>query len=125
MSCDCDVETASSYDCAMRTATGPLVCCECGGAIAPGETYEHVVGVWPAVSDAAETLHTCTACIDIRRWVAGNLPCFCWAHETMLDDAHEAVAAAARRAPDETAGLRFGLLRRIVAAQRAREGRGA
>ena len=63
---------------------------------------------------------TCEPCRDLRQWVANNLPCFCWAHGNLLDDAKEAVDEARHRAPLETPGLLFGFLRRLHAIERGR-----
>jgi hypothetical protein len=43
-----------------------------------------------------------------------NVPCFCWAHGNMIEDARSTAQSAHEQAGDEVAGLRFGLLRRII-----------
>lgn len=107
--CFCDYDPADIYSAARPKAKKAHKCFECGGPIAPGEQYERAFGVW---SGSASTFKTCQRCFDLRQWVKNNVPCFCWAHGNMLDDAHEAVNEAAWRAKDETVGLRFGFLRR-------------
>jgi hypothetical protein len=47
-----------------RKACKSHVCCECGSEIAPGETYEHVVGVW---GGRWCLYRTCALCARIRR----------------------------------------------------------
>lgn len=78
----------------------------------PGETYERVFGVWEG---NASRFRTCQKCVDLRQWVKNNVPCFCWAHGSMIDDAKEAIEAACERASEETRGLRFGFLRKRYA----------
>lgn len=107
--CSCDYDPASVYTATRPKARKSHKCEECGGPIKPGETYERVFGVWDGY---ASTFKTCERCFDLRQWVKNNVPCFCWAHGNMLDDADEAVAEARWRARDETVGLRFGFLRR-------------
>lgn len=77
----------------------------------PGESYERVTGVWDGTFDMFKT---CERCCEIRQWVKNNVPCFCWAHGNLNEDARETVYEAALRAPEETRGLRFGLERRFV-----------
>lgn len=111
MSCFCDYDPADFYIATIRKARKPHSCFECGGQILHGEKYEHVSGKWEGRLD---TFVTCERCCDIRQWVKNNLPCFCWAHGNMLDDAAEEVDEAYWHAPAETVGLRFGFLRRRV-----------
>lgn len=109
--CDCDA--ADIYNAARVQARKRYTCSECHRAIDQGQRYEYVFGVWegsPAV------FRTCARCLSIRDWVAANLPCFCWAHGNVLNDARAAVDGACWWAPDETVGLRFGFLRRLFAA---------
>ena len=86
-------------------------------SIAPGETYERAFG---KMEDGL-IYHpaTCSHCLDIRRFVQNSVPCFCWSHGSMEDDAVEAVQAAYDRARDEVKGLAFGLGRLIVKRKRA------
>lgn len=114
MSCYCDYDPASFYVRDIRRARKRHVCEECNGIISPGEKYEHVTGKW----DDVATFKTCSRCVDLRTWVKNNVPCFCWAHGRMLDDAHEAVLEAHYRAGEEVAGIRFGFLRRREATRR-------
>lgn len=106
--CYCDYDPASFYNREVRRARKRHRCYECSGYILPGETYEYVVGKWDYVS----SFKTCSRCVDLRTWVSNNLPCFCWAHGNMRDDAREAVFEAHYRAGDEVKGIRFGFVRR-------------
>jgi hypothetical protein len=96
----------------MRKARKQHKCDECSGLIVPGDKYEYVSGKWEyTVGD----FKTCERCLDIRVWVKNNVPCLCWAHGNMIEDCKEAVVEATYRAREETKGLYFGFLRRIVA----------
>lgn len=108
--CSCDYDPANIYRASTPKARKEHRCEECGGPIKPGEKYEYVFGVWDG--SWVSIFKTCERCFDLRQWVKNNVPCFCWAHGSMLDDAREAVNEAAWRAKEETAGLRFGFLRR-------------
>jgi hypothetical protein len=119
--CYCDFDEPRFYNLKIRTARKRHACEECGGAILPGEKYEYVSGCW----DYVFTFKTCERCCDIRTWTRNNVPCLCWAHGNMIDDCREAVDEATYRAPAETAGLRFGFLRRIVARDRLNKSRRA
>jgi hypothetical protein len=113
--CFCDYDPPRFYVATMPRAKKAHRCDECGGAIACGQTYENVSGFW----EFFNTFKTCQRCVDLRTWVGNNVPCFCWAHGNLEEDMRETINEAARRAPDETRGLRFGFLRRIVLRNRA------
>lgn len=113
--CACDYDPATVYSSAVRTARKPHRCEECGSKIEPGGKYEYVFGIWEG---DVSIFKTCEACLDLRQWVKNNVPCFCWAHGNMLEDARETIEEACFRAPLETAGLRFGFLRRKIEAKR-------
>lgn len=115
ISCVCDYDPADFYNATIRTARKLHACFECGGQILPGDKYEHVTGKWEGRLD---TFRTCERCHDIRQWVENNVPCVCWAHGNMIEDAEAAIDEACSRAPAETVGLRFGFRRRIVARDR-------
>jgi len=110
--CSCDYEPAAVYNAARRKARKQHKCYECSGVILPGETYEYVFGVWDG---RADNFKTCSHCVDLRTWVKNNLPCVCWAHGNLHDDLKENVRGATWRAHEETRGLMFGFLRRMVA----------
>jgi hypothetical protein len=109
--CVCDYDAPEFYHREVRCARKPHRCGECGALISPKERYERVTGKWERSID---TFKTCESCVDIRQWTKNNVPCLCWAHGNMIEDCREAVREASDRAPKETVGLRFGLLRRIA-----------
>lgn len=126
MDCYCDYDPPIFYSkSVVKAARKPHRCDECSRPIAAGESYERISGKWD-IGYGISTFTTCSRCLDLRQWVTNNLPCFCWAHGSMLDDAKEAIDEATWRASDETRGLRFGWLRRLHAVTSAgrREARG-
>lgn len=122
MDCYCDYEPAEFFQSSKPRARKEHRCYECGGRILPGEQYEYVVGKW---SGDFSSFKTCERCHDIRKWVENNVPCACWAYGNLDEDAKETINDAYCRAPKETVGLRFGLLRRIVARDRFNKSRRA
>lgn len=40
-------------------------CCECGGHIEPGQTYQRTAGCWDGAMDQ---FRTCTPCVNARTW---------------------------------------------------------
>ena len=106
--CYCDYDPATIYSKRIVKARKVYRCEECPNRIQIGERYEYVFGVWEGY---ASQFKTCSDCTDLRQWVTNNVPCFCWAHGNMREDAREAIEEAAFRAPEETKGLRFGFLR--------------
>lgn len=120
--CYCDYEPWDFCRTAMPKARKQYHCGECQGYIVPGEKYEYIFGVYCGDT----TLHrTCTRCLTIREWVQINIPCFCWSIGDLNQYMRDTVYEAAAHAPEETIGLRFGLLRHFAlrdrhnAAQRA------
>lgn len=109
--CSCNYDPPDFYTTKFRKARKEHTCYECSGRISAGETYEYTSGSWERRPDSFKT---CERCHDLRQWVTNNLPCYCWAHGSMLDDAAEAVQDALWRAPEETKGVRFGFLRRRI-----------
>jgi hypothetical protein len=110
--CVCDYDPPEFYEARIQKARKQYKCEECTGTIEPGEPYEYVAGRWDGYFD---TFKTCQRCVDLRTWVKNNIPCTCWAHGNLREDLRESVEHAAFRAADETAGIRFGFLRRLVA----------
>ncbi len=110
--CFCDYDPPSVYRAKLARARKTHRCDECGGAIAPGELYENVFGVW---AGDASTVRTCERCYDLRVWTKNNVPCLCIMHGDMDEMIRGAVEDACLRAHEETAGLRFGLARRLHA----------
>jgi hypothetical protein len=108
--CYCDYEPARLYSARVYVARKTYVCDECSRAIAPGTKYERVFGIW----DDPTTYLTCARCLDLREYVAAHVPCFCWAHGNVIEDAIATADQYARDAP----GLLFGAYRRRALALR-------
>lgn len=121
--CYCEVDPPDFLTHRHPVANKEHTCDECGGRIAWGERYEYVCGKWDAAGVVQHK--TCQRCLDLRTWVRNNLPCFCWSMGTLFDDAKAAVDEAVTLAPEETAGLRFGLARRVVRIERFNSPRSA
>lgn len=113
--CYCDYDPPSFCHSEIRKARKEHTCHECRGRILKGERYEHTRGKWECYID---TFDTCERCYDIRTWTGNNIPCLCWAYGNIIQDCWDAVEDAAWRASEETKGLRFGFLRRVVARDR-------
>lgn len=117
MSCYCDYDPPQIHRSKTVRARKEYRCCECDKKIAAGESHEYVF----AVSDGyTYQPRTCSHCVGIRRFVAINIPCFCWAHGNLIEDAKEAISEAYSRARDEVQGVAFGFGRLLVKARRAR-----
>jgi hypothetical protein len=82
--------------------------------IKPGEQYEYVFAIWEG---EASHCRTCSNCLSLREWVKAHVPCFCWAHGNVIEDAMNTANHWGFEAP----GLWFGALRRQV---RIEHGRG-
>jgi hypothetical protein len=117
--CYCDYEPARFYVARRLTARKEHQCYECGRDINAGEQYERVAGMWDDY-DGIMVYKTCSHCLDIRQFVKNSVPCFCWAHGSMLDDAGETIREAIWRAPLETKGLFMGYGRLVIAKNRAK-----
>lgn len=114
-SCSCDYEPSAVYRASRHVARKEYHCYECHSKIEVGSKYERAFFVYDGY---ATTAHTCAGCLLIRDWVKINIPCFCFGHGNMIEDARNTVREAAAYAPDETVGLRFGFLRKTVEAKR-------
>jgi len=115
--CYCDYESPDVYSSRMVKARKEYRCYECDKKIAVGETHEYAFGVHDGYSYQPRT---CSHCVGIRRFVSINIPCFCWSHGNLVDDAKNIITAAYEQAPDEVRGLAFGFGRLLVKAKRAR-----
>ena len=112
--CSCDYGDAPIFYCATKPhARKEHVCEECGVIIRPGEQYERVSAKWDGYT-FVNTICTCERCYDLRVWTKNNVPCLCVMHGNMDEEIRLAVESATERAPDETSGLWFGMLRRFV-----------
>ena len=109
--CSCDYDPPSVYSATTPRAKKEYRCEECSGKIMPGERYENVFGVWEGY---ASTYRTCERCYDLRMWVKNNVPCLCIVHGNQEEENRNAIESATMRAPEETRGLWFGYLRRLV-----------
>jgi len=115
--CRCDYEPAVFYRTRIVRARKGHRCYECSSPILPGELYENTAGMWDRC-DGVSTFKTCERCRDLRVWVTNSIPCFCWAHGNLHEDAEGTIEEATWRLPEETVGLRFGIARRLVAIRR-------
>lgn len=117
LDCYCDYDRPSVYSSKIVRAKKEYQCCECFKPIRVGERHEYAFGVHDG--DTYQP-RTCLGCVNIRQFVSINIPCFCWAHGNLIEDAKNIVEAAYHEAPDEVRGLAFGLGRLLVASKRAR-----
>ncbi len=103
--CYCDYgDPPRVYSLRQRVARKRHKCEECNRLIEPGETYEYVFGVW----DYPETIKTCSHCVALRQYVDAHVPCFCWMHGNLIDDALETLREYAHECPGLfTGGARF------------------
>lgn len=112
--CYCDYETPTVYSIATPTAKRSHKCIECGNAISIGERYERITSLFDGEWD---TYKTCCRCIAVREYVKAHVPCFCWYHYNLLDDADAAMDEYAHLVP----GMRmeYGRLRVLTRQRRA------
>lgn len=113
--CYCYYDTPEFYQAGTRTARKQHKCEECRGIIAPKEKYEYVICV---LYGCFNHFKTCSRCLSIRTWVTNNVPCVCCGHGEMFEGLIAGVDEAQYRAPEETKGLRFAYLRKIVLLKR-------
>lgn len=108
MECYCDYdEVAKVYEAKVVMARKPHRCNECGVTIQSRERYERVGSLFDGRWD---TYRTCARCLDLREFVKAHVPCFCWYHENMREDAIQTADHWAWK--EQVPGLRFGALRR-------------
>lgn len=117
MSCYCDYDYPTFYRASIRKARKEHCCYECSRPIKLGETYEYVAAMWDGEFC---TCRTCSHCRDFRQFVKNSVPCYCWAHGSIEEDARYAIEEAYFRAPDEVKGLAFRAYRLLVARNRAK-----
>lgn len=110
--CYCDYDPPEFCHIEIRRARKEHRCEECSGKIVPGEPYEYTRGKWNGHLD---NFKVCERCFNIRTWTKNNVPCLCWAYGSIIEDCRDAIEEACYRASEETKGLRFNFLRRIVA----------
>ena len=109
--CVCDYDAPTLYCDRMVTARKQHKCSECFRVIQSGERYEYVFGVWDGRPDRFKT---CARCLAVKEYVKAHVPCFCWAHGSILDDAYNTVEGYAHEVP----GLLFGYWRRYAATRK-------
>lgn len=105
--CDCDYgESSEFYAATTRTARKEHTCDECHRDIVAGERYEYVA----AKHDGSMwTARTCSRCLAVREYVQTHVPCFCWLHHSMLDDADDTIREYRHELPGM--GMAYGRLR--------------
>lgn len=109
--CFCDYEPASVYEAKDHIARKQHKCTECNRPIWPGEVYEKVWAIWEM---EPTTCKTCIRCLALREFVKASVPCFCWAHHNIIEDAMNTAEHYRHEAP----GLWFGALRRRILIRR-------
>jgi hypothetical protein len=105
MNCYCDYEQPEFYNKRFVTARKAHSCCECRGAIKPGDSYEYVSGLWGGYFD---TFKTCKHCAWIRAEF-DEMRCFCWCHGGLFEAIQETMFEV-----DFPPGERFAYLRLIA-----------
>jgi hypothetical protein len=95
--CYCDYERPDAYSACVRKARKRHKCNECLNEIVPGDRYEHA---WAVYSGEIMTFDTCPRCLALREHVQAHVPCFCWAHRSMLDDAMQTVESYRHESPE-------------------------
>lgn len=109
--CYCDYDPPAWIRTSRPKARKAHECTECNGPILIGEIYENVAGMWDGW---ISHFNTCCRCLDMRDYLTGNLPCYCWAYGGAFEDAKDAIDDAYYRARDEVGGLWVGYARRKI-----------
>lgn len=112
--CYCDYEPTDFYNRTTPKARIEHRCEECNRTIQPGESYEYISAKWTCY-DAVEIYKTCSHCLSLRQWVQAHIPCFCWHHGNMRQDARDAIEEYRHECP----GLWFGWARLEMAVRKA------
>lgn len=106
--CWCDYDRPDWWHSKVVMARKQHKCDECACPIRPGDRYEYVAGKWEG---AICEFKTCVRCLALRRYVMDMVPCFCWAHGNLHEDAANTIDEYRHELP----GLWFGFARRQVA----------
>ena len=109
--CYCDIEPASVYRATTHVARKPHKCVECHAQVKPGERYERVFAIWDC---EVQIIITCPRCLALREFVRAHVPCWCFNHYNMRDEALDVARAIAHEAP----GVLFGAYRRELLIRR-------
>lgn len=109
--CYCDYGDAPDvYSANRMTARKAHRCSECCKPISPGEQYERAAALYDG---SWQTERTCCRCLAVRDYVTAHAPCFCWMHNSMLDDARQVI--------DEyghvSRGFYIGAMKRVLRAE--------
>lgn len=114
--CYCDYDTPDFYHVEkISSARKSHKCYECGCQIQAGENYERIRAKWDG--DCA-IVKTCKRCLALREYVKAHVPCFCFEHGNVNEQAIEEAKAWNHEAP----GFLFGAYRLKVEINRARKG---
>lgn len=109
--CYCDYDAPTLYTRRMVKSRKAHRCTECGCTIGHADAYERTEALWEG---QFETYKTCARCCALRKWVLAHVPCFCWAHQNLLDGARETIDEYKHECP----GLWFGWARQYVVIRR-------
>ena len=113
--CECDIDGYSSFvTVTLRKAKKGHKCDECHGPIVPGDTYEYAAGKQEGDMWYSKTCPRCLALVD---YIKAHVPCFCRMYGGLFEDERmpEMVYQASH-----TPGFAFGIKRRIVAIEKAK-----
>lgn len=116
LDCYCDYDPPEVYSSRIVSARKPYRCYECRALIGVGERHEYAFGVTDGYTYQPRT---CLHCVGIRDFVQANIPCWCWSHGNLEDDARSIIYAAYQEAPEEVRGVAFGFGRLLVKRRRA------
>lgn len=110
-SCYCDYGDAPSvYDAQRHKARTAHRCDECGAKVQPGEQYERAAALYEGLWSVSRT---CCRCLAARDYIEAHVPCFCWLHGSMLDDARDTL----REYAHISAGFWIGGMKRVLRAE--------
>lgn len=112
--CSCDADgywNVGPTTTNVKAARKLWYCAECGCNINPGESYEHIWGVWDGESTS---IHTCVRCVELRRWAIISVPCFCW----NASELHEGIRGMVGQVAPHIPGFFMEFGRRMVVIRR-------
>ena len=112
--CDCD-SYSYPYRTEARKAAKEHRCYECGAKIAIGDRYEYATG---KCEGSWFDARTCCRCEALREFVVAHVPCACFSHGNMLEEARNEVEEYRHELPGM--GMAFGRL--LIAVRRGKAG---